>query len=126
MAAAKAIMSIRRWAFLTLGDEQAVQFVAMATPEDLNANAEFIRQANGYVEVPGGKNSNNYANVKLILDIAARLTLPLPRLPQLTRPRRRGRAWTQSGQAGATPRRTRSCPPPASPPASPSSAQPPP
>ena len=29
MAAAKAIMSIRRWAFLTLGDEQAIQFVAM-------------------------------------------------------------------------------------------------
>lgn len=41
-----------------------------ATPEDLNANAEFIRQANEYVEVPGGKNSNNYANVKLIVDIA--------------------------------------------------------
>jgi hypothetical protein len=29
MAAAKAIMSIRRWAFLTLGDDQAIQFVAM-------------------------------------------------------------------------------------------------
>jgi hypothetical protein len=30
MAAAKCIMSIRRWAFLNLGDEQAIQFVAMA------------------------------------------------------------------------------------------------
>ena len=29
MAAAKCIMSMRRWAFLTLGDEQALQFVAM-------------------------------------------------------------------------------------------------
>jgi len=38
----------------------------------LNANAEFIRQANDYVEVPGGKNSNNYANVRLIVDIAKR------------------------------------------------------
>ena len=45
---------------------------AQATPEDLNANAEYIRQANAYVEVPGGKNSNNYANVKLIVDIAKR------------------------------------------------------
>jgi len=63
---------MRRWAFLTLGDEQALQFVAMATPEDLNANAEFIRQANEYIEVPGGKNVNNYANVKLIVDIAKR------------------------------------------------------
>ena len=73
MAAAKAIMSIRRWAFLTLGDDQAIQFVAMATPDDLNANAEYIRQANQWVEVPGGKNSGNYANVKLIVDIAKRM-----------------------------------------------------
>jgi hypothetical protein len=29
MAAAKCIMSIRRWAFLNLGDDQAIQFVAM-------------------------------------------------------------------------------------------------
>jgi len=73
MAAAKSIMSIRRWAFLTLGDDQAIQFVAMATPDDLNANAEYIRQANQWVEVPGGKNSGNYANVKLIVDIAKRM-----------------------------------------------------
>lgn len=26
----------------------------MATPEDLNANAEFIRLADRFVEVPGG------------------------------------------------------------------------
>jgi acetyl-CoA carboxylase/biotin carboxylase 1 len=41
-------------------------------PEDLNANAEFIRFADDFVEVPGGKNSNNYANVDLIVDIAER------------------------------------------------------
>lgn len=29
MAAAKCIMSIRRWAFLNLGDDQAIQFIAM-------------------------------------------------------------------------------------------------
>jgi len=72
MAAAKAIMSMRRWAYTTLGDEDAIQFLAMATPEDLKANAEFIRQADDFVEVPGGSNKNNYANVDLIVDLAVR------------------------------------------------------
>ena len=44
----------------------------MATPEDLNANAEFIRLADSFVEVPGGSNKNNYANVDLIVSIAER------------------------------------------------------
>ena len=70
MAATKAILSMRQWAYMELGDEQAIEFVAMATPEDLNANAEFIRLANAYVEVPGGSNKNNYANVDLIVETA--------------------------------------------------------
>ena len=68
MAATKSIMSMRRWAYLELGDERALEFIVMATPEDLNANAEFVRLADEYVEVPGGSNTNNYANVKLIVD----------------------------------------------------------
>ena len=44
----------------------------MATPEDLKINAEYIRMADRYVEVPGGTNNNNYANVDLIVDIAER------------------------------------------------------
>ena len=51
-------------------DENAVQFVAMATPEDLKANAEFIKLADAYVEVPAGKNSNNYANIDVITSVA--------------------------------------------------------
>eukprot|EP00958_Prasinococcus_capsulatus_P024488 scaffold3827_cov394-Prasinococcus_capsulatus_cf.AAC.7 len=70
MAAVKAIVSMRRWAYLEVGDETALQFVAMPTPEDLAANAEFIRQADDFVEVPGGSNKNNYANVDLIVQIA--------------------------------------------------------
>ena len=73
MAATKSIMSMRRWAYLELGDERALEFIVMATPEDLNANAEFVRLADEYVEVPGGSNTNNYANVKLIVDTASRL-----------------------------------------------------
>mmetsp|Transcript_4093 Transcript_4093/g.8426 ORF Transcript_4093/g.8426 Transcript_4093/m.8426 type:complete len:1007 (-) Transcript_4093:3291-6311(-) len=70
MAATKSIFSMRQWAYMTFGDEHAVQFVAMASPEDIKANAEFIRLADSFVEVPAGKNSNNYANVELITKIA--------------------------------------------------------
>ena len=70
MAATKSIMSMRQWAYMEFGDEKAIQFIAMATPEDLKANAEFIRLADSFVEVPGGKNLNNYANVEVITKIA--------------------------------------------------------
>ena len=70
MAATKAILSLRQWSYLELGSDSVFEFVVMATLEDLEANAEFIRLANTYVEVPGGKNVNNYANVDLIVDIA--------------------------------------------------------
>merc|ERR1719284_307611 len=55
---------------MELGDDAAIQFVAMATPDDLNANAEFVRLADSFVEVPGGSNKNNYANVDLIVKTA--------------------------------------------------------
>lgn len=45
----------------------------MATPEDMNANAEYIRMADQIEEVPGGPNINNYANVDLIVEIAEKL-----------------------------------------------------
>ncbi|KAJ3415849.1 acetyl-coenzyme-A carboxylase [Chytridiales sp. JEL 0842] len=72
MAAVKAIRSIRRWAYETFGDDRAIQFTVMATPEDLKVNAEYIRMADQYVEVPGGTSNNNYANVDLIVDVAQR------------------------------------------------------
>ena len=56
MAATKAILSIRQWSYMVLGDERVIEFVAMATRDDLNANAEFIRLADTYVEVPSGSN----------------------------------------------------------------------
>ena len=72
IAAVKEIRSVRKWAYETFGDERAISFVVMATPEDLQANAEYIRMADQYVEVPGGTNNNNYANVELIVDVAER------------------------------------------------------
>lgn len=72
IAAVKEIRSVRKWAYETFGNERAIEFTVMATPEDLKINAEYIRMADQYVEVPGGSNNNNYANVDLIVDIAER------------------------------------------------------
>ncbi|KAK6453877.1 acetyl-coenzyme-A carboxylase [Scheffersomyces xylosifermentans] len=72
IAAVKEIRSVRKWSYETFGDERAIQFTVMATPEDLEANAEYIRMADQFVEVPGGTNNNNYANVDLIVEIAER------------------------------------------------------
>ena len=47
--------------------------MVMATPEDMRANAEYIRLADEVVDVPGGSNNNNYANINLICEIAERL-----------------------------------------------------
>lgn len=68
MAAVKFIRSVRSWAYETFGTEKAILLVAMATPEDMRINAEHIRIADQFVEVPGGTNNNNYANVQLILE----------------------------------------------------------
>jgi acetyl-CoA carboxylase / biotin carboxylase 1 len=70
LAAVKGIDSIRSWTYEHVGDSEAVQFVVMATPEDLKGNAEFISMADQHIPVPGGPNSNNYANVDVIMQTA--------------------------------------------------------
>ncbi|KAH8914090.1 hypothetical protein BT69DRAFT_1184530, partial [Atractiella rhizophila] len=72
IAAVKEIRSVRKWAYETFGDERAIQFTVMATPEDLRVNADYIRMADHFVEVPGGTNNNNFANVDVIVDVAER------------------------------------------------------
>ena len=72
-SAVKCIRSIRRWAYEHFTSaEKAIKFVVMVTPEDLKANAEYIKLADYVVQVRGGPNNNNYANVDLILNIAKR------------------------------------------------------
>ncbi|EGD82369.1 acetyl-CoA carboxylase [Salpingoeca rosetta] len=70
IAAVKCIRSIRRWSYNTFGNEKAIQFVVMVTPEDMAANAEFVKLADQHVDVPGGTNNHNYANVELIVELA--------------------------------------------------------
>ncbi|XP_042685096.1 acetyl-CoA carboxylase 2 isoform X1 [Centrocercus urophasianus] len=94
IAAVKCMRSIRRWAYEMFRNERAIRFVVMVTPEDLKANAEYIRMADHYVPVPGGANNNNYANVELIVDISKRIPVQAvwagwghasenPKLPEL-------------------------------------------
>lgn len=77
MAAVKFMRSIRTWAYETFGSEKAILLVAMATPEDMRINAEHIRIADQFVEVPGGTNNNNYANVQLIVEVSSHPTVLL-------------------------------------------------
>ncbi|XP_069470784.1 acetyl-CoA carboxylase 1 isoform X2 [Ambystoma mexicanum] len=94
IAAVKCMRSIRRWSYEVFRNERALRFVVMVTPEDLKANAEYIKMADHYVPVPGGPNNNNYANVELIVDIAKRIPVQAvwagwghasenPKLPEL-------------------------------------------
>ncbi|KAM9823082.1 acetyl-CoA carboxylase 2 isoform 4-T4 [Syngnathus typhle] len=94
IAAVKCMRSIRRWSYEMFRNEKAIRFVVMVTPEDLKANAEYIKMADHYVPVPGGPNNNNYANVELIVDIAKRIPVQAvwagwghasenPKLPEL-------------------------------------------
>ncbi|CAF4326884.1 unnamed protein product [Rotaria socialis] len=94
IAAVKCMRSIRRWSYEMYRDEHAVKFVAMVTPEDMKANAEYIRYADHYVNVQGGPSHMNYSNCELILDIAKRFSVEAvwagwghasenPKLPEL-------------------------------------------
>ncbi|KAG4303338.1 hypothetical protein PCK1_000302 [Pneumocystis canis] len=84
IAAVKEIRSIRKWAYETFNNERAIQFTVMATPEDLKINADYIKMAEQYVEIPGGSSNNNYANVELIVDVAERgHASENPRLPEM-------------------------------------------
>eukprot|EP00066_Takifugu_rubripes_P024799 XP_011614065.1 PREDICTED: acetyl-CoA carboxylase 2 isoform X2 [Takifugu rubripes] len=94
IAAVKCMRSIRRWAYEMFRNERTIRFVVMVSPEDLKANAEYIKMADHYVPVPGGPNNNNYANVELIVDIAKRIPVQAvwagwghasenPKLPEL-------------------------------------------
>lgn len=42
IAAVKCMRSIRRWAYELFGNERAIRFVAMVTPEDLKVSGPII------------------------------------------------------------------------------------
>lgn len=69
-AAIKCIRSMRHWAYVTFGNEKAIEFVVMATPEDIQSNSESVSEADYYVDIPMGPNYHNYANIEVIVSIA--------------------------------------------------------
>eukprot|EP00241_Pyramimonas_parkeae_P000426 CAMPEP_0114243832 /NCGR_PEP_ID=MMETSP0058-20121206/11005_1 /TAXON_ID=36894 /ORGANISM="Pyramimonas parkeae, CCMP726" /LENGTH=2093 /DNA_ID=CAMNT_0001356709 /DNA_START=141 /DNA_END=6422 /DNA_ORIENTATION=+ len=70
LAAVRFIRRLREWSFTYLGNERALHFIAMPTPEDIQANAEYFRIADEFKVVPGGSNKNNFAKVDLIVETA--------------------------------------------------------
>lgn len=70
IAAVKEMRSVRKWAYETFANDRIIEFVAMVTPDDFQANAEYIKMADRVVEVSGGTNNNNFANVDLIVKLA--------------------------------------------------------
>ena len=70
IAAVKEMRSVRKWAYEMFSNDRLIEFVAMATPDDFMANSEYIKMADRVVEVPGGTNNNNFANVDLIVRLA--------------------------------------------------------
>ncbi|KAL3320099.1 hypothetical protein Ciccas_001212 [Cichlidogyrus casuarinus] len=70
IAALKFIRSIRKWSYATFKNVNEIKFFCLATPEDIHANAEYIKIADKIITVPGGSNVNNYANVELIIQKA--------------------------------------------------------
>ena len=116
IAAVKEIRSVRKWSYETFGHERAVEFTVMATPEDLKVNADYIRMADHFVEVPGGTNNNNYANVDVIVDVAERAGVHAvwagwcARAHLLLRFRVHCSENKRRCALGATLRRTRGCP----------------
>lgn len=70
IAAVKEMRSVRKWAYEIFSNDRIIEFVAMATPDDFKANAEYIKMADRIVEVSGGTNNNNFANVDLIVQLA--------------------------------------------------------
>ena len=70
MAATKSILSMRQWAYWNLEMSMPSSSSPWPRPKIIKANAEFVRLADSFVEVPGGKNVNNYANVDVITKVA--------------------------------------------------------
>lgn len=61
---------MRRWAYQVTRRRDSLRLVVMATPEDIKANAEYVRLADDFVHVPGGANKNNFNNIDLIVKTA--------------------------------------------------------
>lgn len=58
-----------------VGNDRAVEFVIMATMDDIEANQEYTSEGDFLVEVPSGPTNSNYANLYLIVQVSLRREL---------------------------------------------------
>lgn len=70
IASLKFIRSIRHELYKNFKDENCIDFVALATKEDLDAHAEYIKLADEIITIPSGPSQFNFGNVELIVQIA--------------------------------------------------------
>ena len=50
IAAVKCMRSVRRWAYELFGNEKAIRFVAMVTPEDLRVSHSYLPLTLNYLQ----------------------------------------------------------------------------
>lgn len=55
-----------------VADEKALEFVVLATTDDIEANQEYISEADFLVEVPAGPTNNNFSNIYLLVQVRER------------------------------------------------------
>ncbi|CAI2352153.1 unnamed protein product [Caenorhabditis sp. 36 PRJEB53466] len=70
LAAVKCLNSIRQWLQKQFDTSDVVSFVCIATPDELNAASQYLKLADELVMAPGGKNTQNFASVDVIVRLA--------------------------------------------------------
>uniref|UniRef100_A0A1I7T9U3 Acetyl-CoA carboxylase n=2 Tax=Caenorhabditis tropicalis TaxID=1561998 RepID=A0A1I7T9U3_9PELO len=63
IAAVRCMTTIMRLMNHTFRNDKLIQFICMATQDEITANSEFIKNGTTIVMSPSGSNKNNYANV---------------------------------------------------------------
>lgn len=82
LACVKCIRSLRKWQMQEFGQANLLKFIVMATPEDIDANAEYVRLADELIQVSGeGKFLGFFLN---LLKIYTKFSKKLQVLPIIT------------------------------------------
>lgn len=66
----KSCVRLKKHSFTSLIDIFSITLTSISPSTPTSANAEYIRMGDIIVDVPGGSNNHNYANVNLIVELA--------------------------------------------------------
>uniref|UniRef100_A0A8R1ISL4 Biotin carboxylation domain-containing protein n=1 Tax=Caenorhabditis japonica TaxID=281687 RepID=A0A8R1ISL4_CAEJA len=70
LAAVKCLISIRQWLQKQFNTSSVVSFVCIGTPDEMDAASHYLKLADEIIMAPRGKNSQNFANVDVIVSLA--------------------------------------------------------